>query len=171
MEGLSPEGLTTVNRELFRKIYRLFPDSGDRLITFKKGNELVEMGRILHPDEGREEEDFPLVPVTLSRPLVSFMIAHQGILVPVTTPYGILLDLCIGQDGRLCHFSNFYDFDRRGNGVKHEIVDPDTTDYGSPEEAILNVMGKEFVDQVPRLEFVPKEDDTRVVPLTIGIMK
>lgn len=168
MEGLTPEGIRAINSELYRKINALAPVGQDITTAFEKEDELVMIGKVDRVGQARADEFYPDLE-TLNPPFVGLKSLRNDAIFPVTTPYGVLPDMSVGSDGEIYVFRNWYEFDGLGNGVKVEAIEFQHAleIYGSVEEAIRDMMGEEYINEVGHLNFVPDEKDSRATAITI----
>lgn len=87
---------------------------------------------------------------------------------PVTTPYGVLPNSVIGPDNKVYSFRNRYFFDSEGKAKKIEsIVQYDTTVDKWAEENFRD-QSPNMLKRVMRIDFTPKEGDTRATNLAMG---
>lgn len=88
-----------------------------------------------------------------------------------STPYGVLPKAVIGADGRFYTFSNCYWLSENGKALKSEGVFPfqDAITRANPSvklQDFLQLFGADSIEEIKKLDFVPRQEDGRLIPLS-----
>lgn len=169
------DGLTKENKSIFERIAGILekksvPDKELNIIYGTLHNILnpdlmVDMG-VAYDKTATDTatEDFTSIPQGLQFPICFFKDwRQQEETMIMTTPYGPLSSFAIGEDGWPYMFVNIYFFSQNGQAKKFEQIVRAGLDNQSLEEA-FSWLGWDR-DRTARLNFTPKEEDSRYVDL------
>lgn len=145
----------------------LYDSSGDRAIYLEKSEsrEYTDKNNINTNAEG-PQIDMDLLPENFKFPAYGIMLVNfnfeskdQNL---VTSPYGQFPRNILGMDEIHYELDNYYCFNLFGEGIKQEMITPMFTLEDDFSEGDLDAAR----EKLPRLDFVPNDEDSRVVPLT-----
>lgn len=137
------------------------------------GNEdvIANIGAAYDPESAKADIDyFRKMPEGFGTPAFLFHNWDRGDYTErVTTPYGVQNAYVIGSDNKIYYFGNTYFFNQEGEAVKHEEVFTMTDTWEkTPDETIQKVWGNKPPHNLTKVDFVPKEKDSRDTNLEKG---
>lgn len=175
------EQLKTENEQIFSRISQLItPENPEQTRrSFKHpGTQtfLVKLELYKEPEGfmGYGSHITQLVTSSLPFPVAEFNETPPGdVLASRTSPYGVHTGIVIGSDGKLYTLQNRYLFDsqRKAKKLERVLYISDSRLSGAEEDIakIYNLNdAKEVLKRIDRLDFIPNEDDSRLVELTDG---
>jgi len=110
---------------------------------------------------------YSIVPESFKLPLFGLTLRTSDMYDSInqSTKFGELPTHVIASDGTYCVILNDYAFNLSGQGVKIEFIVPQSL----PLESYFGKAGSlEARERLKQLDFIPKENDSRVVSLNLG---
>lgn len=178
--GLNPEWEINKdqNIQIAKRLFGLLLDLPTPSFPFMQKLECISMSRQLNSADNKRkifiEADrelvdnygpYSIIPQSFRPPLFGLTLRTNDMydFTNQSTKYGELPTHVIASDRSYCVILNNYAFNLSGQGVKIEFIVP----HSLPLESYFGKVGAlEARERLRQLDFVPKESDSRVVPLT-----